>query len=259
MRVLLANDDGVQSPGLLALKQALDEVAEVFVLAPDRNWSITGRTKTLKRPLMVTEVTLADGSRALACDGTPSDCVALGLLGLMTDRPDVVISGVNLGPNLADDITYSGTVAAAMEGLVAGVPSIAVSIGTFDDFDFRAAGWFAAQLARHVVEQPIGRDVLLNVNVPNLPLDRIESVEITRLGKRIYRDVLIREESPDGPVQYFIGGEIPGGEPEPGTDIWALAENRISVTPIHLDLTNHRLVEVIGHWELWRDLLGATR
>ncbi len=250
MYILVTNDDGVDSEGLLLLKQALSQVGETVVIAPDQNWSTAGHNKTIQRPLSVTQVQLADGSLAFSTDGTPSDCVSLGILGILERKPDLVVSGINKGPNLGDDVTYSGTVAAAMEAVISGIPAIAVSLGDYYEWDFRFAAEFAAQLARKVGDDGIGGDVLLNVNVPNLPKEKIKGVEITRLGKRVYRDVLIKRKDTTGRVCYWIGGDVPSGLPLDGTDFKAITENKISITPIHLDLTNHSLIEHLQGWNL---------
>lgn len=248
--ILVTNDDGIDSEGLLALKQALQRIDAVTVVAPDRNWTAAGHTKTMHRPLRVARVKLADGDYGYSSDGTPSDCVALALLGFLEERPTLVVSGINKGPNLGSDITYSGTVAAAMEGVVCGVPSIAVSCAAYLEWEFTYAAEFAAQLAREVRRRGLAGDVLLNVNVPSLPRDQIAGVEITRLGRRTYRDQLIRRQDPFGRDYFWIGGEEPLGELEEGTDINAIAQRRVSVTPIHLDLTNHALIEHLKSWEL---------
>ncbi|MDP3046179.1 MAG: 5'/3'-nucleotidase SurE [Chloroflexota bacterium] len=250
--VLITNDDGVDAPGLLALKHALTSIARIIVIAPDRNWSAAGHTKTLSRPLSVRSVQLADGSSAFCTDGAPSDCVALATLGFVKQKIDAVIAGINHGPNLGDDITYSGTVAAAMEGSLAHIPSVAVSLDVYGSAEahYETAAGFAVDLIRRVLSDHLEPDVLLNVNVPNLAMAEITGVSITRLGKRIYRDVL--EERPDrdhGSV-YWIGGDCPTGLKEDGTDIQAVAEGRISVTPIHLDLTCHRIIRRLEGWEL---------
>lgn len=256
MLILLTNDDGVDSPGLHALRSAVGrlEGARVAVLAPDRNWSAAGHTKTMDRPLRMTEVTLPDGSTAYASDGTPSDCVALAVLGVLGEKPDLVISGINKGPNLADDITYSGTVAAAMEAVVNGVPGIAVSYTDRFAWEVGAAAEFAAGLAARAIERGLDADILLNVNVP---AGAVGGVEVTRLGKRAYFDYLVERLDPYGRRYYWIGGEEPGGAAEPGTDLAAVAAGRISVTPIHLDLTNHRLIEHLRGWSLEGLLSGA--
>jgi 5'-nucleotidase len=241
----------VHSPGLSALARALSTVEAVCVIAPDRNWTAAGHTKTLDRPLRISEVRLA-GTRlhGFASDGTPSDCVSLAFLGVAPERPRLVVSGVNTGANLGSDITYSGTVSAAMEGVVCGVPGIAVSQAFTSHWDFSAAAGFAAKLARRVLEAGLEHEVLLNVNVPSVPRRQLRGVQVTRLGKREYRDELIRRQDPLGRDYYWIGGERPGGVAEPGTDLHALECGYISVTPILLDLTNHGLMEQVASWGL---------
>ncbi|MCL5264044.1 MAG: 5'/3'-nucleotidase SurE [Chloroflexi bacterium] len=250
MYILVTNDDGIDSEGLLLLKQALAKVGEVAIIAPDHNWSTAGHTKTIQRPLRVNQVRLADGDVAYSTDGTPSDCVSLGVLGILERKPDLVVAGINKGPNLGDDVTYSGTVAAAMEGIISGIPSIAISLADYTKWDFTYAAQFAAQLAQHVMGNGLGSDVLLNVNVPSVPRSKIVGVEITRLGKRVYRDVLIEHRDSTGQLYYRIGGDVPSGLPLEGTDFKAITENKISITPIHLDLTNHQLIEHLRSWKL---------
>jgi 5'-nucleotidase len=249
--ILVTNDDGVDSPGLSALARALGQVDDVCVIAPNRNWTAAGHTKTLDRPLRVTEIKLP-GTRlsGFSSDGSPSDCVALGFLGLAPERPRLVVSGINTGPNLGSDITYSGTVSAAMEGVVSGVPAIAVSLADYYDLDFVYAAGFAARLARRVLGEGIESDVLLNVNVPRGRRKDIKGVEVTRLGRREYNDELIRRKDPFGRDYYWIGGSPPGGAGEPGTDLHAIAAGYVSVTPVQLDLTNHELIEHIASWRL---------
>jgi len=249
--ILVTNDDGVDSPGLSALARALSRVEAVCVIAPNRNWTAAGHTKTLDRPLRVTEITLP-GTRlsAYSSDGTPSDCVALGLLGLAPERPRLVVSGINTGPNLGSDITYSGTVSAAMEGVVSGVPAIAISLADYYEWNFLYAASFAARLARRVLRVGLESDVLLNVNVPRGRRADIKGVKVTRLGRREYNDELIRRKDPFGRDYYWIGGKPPGGAGEPGTDLHAVAGGYVSVTPIELDLTNHALIEQIAGWGL---------
>jgi len=248
--ILVTNDDGIDSEGLLRLKQALSDVDRVEVVAPNRNWTAAGHTKTMHRPLRIAEVTLADGSPAYSSDGSPSDCVALAFLGILDERPGLVFSGINKGPNLGSDLTYSGTLAAAMEGVVCGVPAVAVSLADSYQWDFSYAAEFSARLARHILENGLEKDVLLNVNVPHVPRHKVKGVVVTRLGKRIYRDELIRRTDPFGRDYFWIGGEPPAGELEEGTDIGAVHENYVSITPILMDLTNHTLIERISGWNL---------
>ena len=249
LHILVTNDDGVRSPGLLCLKQALEKVAKVTVFAPERNWSAAGHNRTMHKPLRVDEVSLADGSMAYASNGTPSDCVALALLGLVPERVDMVFSGINMGANLGQDITYSGTVAGAMEAAIYGLPAISISLCSFDPAaDFRAAGRIAAALAQTVFAEGLPKGVFLNVNVPALPLAALQGVQLTRLGRRVYKDVLLRREDPRGRPYYWIGGDAPGGELEPGTDVWAVEEGYISVTPIHMDMTAYHVLEQQARW-----------
>ena len=249
--ILLTNDDGYDSEGLLAAKQALARVGEVVVVAPERNWSASGHNRTMDKPLRVTKVHLTDGDEGFVSDGTPSDCVSLAVLGVLDRRPDLVVAGINKGANIADDITYSGTVAAAMEGALAGIPAIAVSlVDYFEEWDFAYAAEFTAKLAAAVQLHGLPTGVLLNVNVPPLPREKIAGVEITRLGKRIYRDMLIRREDPFGRPYYWLGGEMPHGVAEEGTDFQAVSEGRVSITPIHLDLTNYRLITTLAEWQI---------
>jgi len=248
--ILVTNDDGIRAPGLLALRDACAEVGDVTILAPNHNWSASGHVKTMHKPLRVSKVTLADGTSALSTTGAPSDAVALALLGLV-DRPiDLVVSGVNHGANLGHDVTYSGTVTAAMEAAISKVPAIAVSLNTREQADFEVAARFAASLAQQTLERGLPEGVLLNVNVPPLPADEIAGVRVTRMGLRIYRDELIQRVDPRGKPYYWIGGPAPTGVEEEGTDIWAVANGYISVTPIQLDLTAHNLLPAVREWEL---------
>jgi 5'-nucleotidase len=241
MRILLTNDDGVTSEGLFALYVALSPEHEVEVVAPDRNWSISGHSRIFDRPLRVNEVELRDGSKAYSCDGTPSDCVALATLGLLEKPPELVISGINNGNNLGDDITYSGTVAAAMEGIVSEIPSIAVSMYTKPIWPVEMGAGFIKRLVAQITEHGLAKDVLLNVNIPNLPEEEIKGVMVTRLGRRMYKDELHVGSDPRGNRYYWIGGaEPPVDKLEEGTDVWAIADGYVSITPIHLDLTSLR-------------------
>ena len=258
-RILVTNDDGVNAPGLLALKQALETVAEVTVFAPDHNWSAAGHTKTMHKPLRVEQVTLADGSEAYTTTGAPSDCVALALLGVLPFAPDLVVAGINEGPNLGHDITYSGTVAGAMEAIIFGLPGIAISRDFHDPEaadagegkgDFRAAVQFAHHLVQNVLQRKLPANVLLNVNVPARPASEIMGVRVTRLGRRVYRDVLVERKDPRGRPYYWIGGKPPTGKPEDGTDVGAVSRGYISVTPLNMDMTDFSLLDELAAWEL---------
>jgi 5'-nucleotidase len=251
--ILVTNDDGFDSPGLSALALALRKVDQVCVVAPDRNWTAAGHTKTLDRPLRMARVRLPNTRfEAHTTDGSPSDCVALAFLGLAPERPRLVVSGINTGPNLGSDITYSGTVSAAMEGVVWGVPAIAVSLDDRLEWDFSYAAAFAARLAKQVLVAELDHEVLLNVNVPRGRRKDIRGVQVTRLGRREYRDELIRRQDPFGRDYYWIGGGPPGGLGEPGTDLHAVAEGYVSITPIRMDLTNVDLLEQVRAWPIRR-------
>jgi 5'-nucleotidase len=263
--ILLTNDDGIEAPGLRALLGALKPLAQVTLFAPDHNWSAAGHTKTMHKPLRVSEYALPamspadepfeEGSLAYATTGAPSDCVALALLGILHDRPDLVVSGINQGPNLGYDLTYSGTVAAAMEAVIFGLPAVAISLDSYERSDFDYAGRVAALIVRWIVERGLPAGTFLNVNVPCLPPEKITGVTITRLGRRVYRDVLIKRQDPRGRPYYWIGGEPPGWHLDEGTDIWAVANGYVSITPIHLDMTAHDLTPKLEDWIV--DGLGA--
>ena len=247
--ILVSNDDGISGPGLLPLKHALDQVGEATIIAPDRQWSHSGHSKTMHKPLRIQEISLADGSPAYSSSGSPADCIALAVLGFLPELPDLVVSGINLGANVGQDITYSGTLAAAFEGTVSGIPSIAASLDSYEAGDFTYAAHFVARLAREVLARGLPKAVLLNVNVPHVPEGEIAGVEITKLGSRLYRDELIRRKDPRGRDYYWIGGERPTGDPSiEGTDIWALASNRVSITPLHLDVTDHGFMDELKAW-----------
>jgi 5'-nucleotidase len=256
--ILITNDDGVNAPGLMALKEELSTFARVTVYAPDRNWSAAGRTRTFHKPLRVSEVRLLDGSPGYVTNGTPSDCVSLALLGLLEERPKLVVSGINPGLNLGQDVTYSGTVAAAMEGVRGGIPSVAVSadVGAegeeADPLPYTAAAKIAGELASFILEKdPLPPGIILNVNAPRLPSGSPPKISLTRLGGKAYSNYLVKGEDPRGRNYYWISGDpltkIPAEER--GTDIWAVANGYISITPIHLDMTEYALLDRFREWE----------
>jgi 5'-nucleotidase len=253
MHILVTNDDGVNDPALLALVQAMRDLGKVTILAPDRNWSSSGHVKTLHRPLRIKEVQLSDGSTAFASDGAPSDCVALTLLGYVKEPIDIVVSGINPYPNLGYDLTYSGTVAAAMEAVILGKPGIAFSMdsrkGSGEPVDYRLAGKVAARITRTVLEKGLPPDVMLNVNIPNPPSEDFKDFKVTRQGKRIYRDKLVSRIDPMGRPYHWIGGEVPTGISENGTDIGELAAGHVSIMPIHLDLTAEHFMKDMLDWD----------
>jgi len=251
--ILVTNDDGVTAPGLLALAQEMRKIADVTIMAPDRNWSGSGHVKTLDRPLRVKDVVLADGSTATSSDGAPSDCVALALLGFFDKKFDLVVSGINPNANLGHDVTYSGTVTAAMEAMIWEVPGFAFSLGTNEQHQEPLDYSAAATIARQIVEKSRLRSLLpgmlLNVNVPYLPLDEIKGTRITRQGLRVYRDRLDRRVDPRGRNYFWIGGDAPTGIPEEGTDVGAVQAGYVSITPIQLDLTMYSAIPTIGDWD----------
>lgn len=253
MHILVTNDDGVQAPGLLALVQEMRQLGKVTVFAPDKNWSASGHVKTMERPLRVIETTLADGTPAFASDGAPSDCVALPLLGFIKEDIDLVVSGINPYANIGHDITYSGTVTAAMEAVIAGVKGIAVSLnspeGHKGPLDYSTAAIVARRVAEKAMANSLPRDVVLNVNVPYLNEDDLAGYMITRQGLRVYRDALDARIDPRGKPYFWIGGEAPTGVFENGTDFGALEDGYVSITPLQLDLTSYKAMEALRKWE----------
>ena len=270
MRVLLTNDDGIGAEGLHALRRAVAELdgVELHVIVPDSNRSATARSITPRSPLSVEEVELDDGSIAYATDGTPVDCVRFADLGLVGERPDLIVSGINHGSNLGDDITYSGTVAAALEGIVLGIPAVAISqqssareMGFIAgrSFDFALAANLGAGLVALLADEPLPAETLLNVNCP---AGEVEGIEVTGLGKRLYNDELrLVDEDGDGRRRYQIYGFEPSFEDEPGTDLAAVARGRVSITPVHFDLTDRKGLDRLRGWDLeamFRDALPSA-
>jgi 5'-nucleotidase len=251
MHILVTNDDGVWAPGLLALALEMRKLGRVTVFGPDRNWSASGHVKTLDRPLRVRETTLADGTAAFASDGAPSDCVALALLGLI-DPTDLVVSGINPHANISHDVTYSGTVTAAMEAVISNVKGLAVSLDSPEASQETLDYTTAAVVTRHIVERMMADGlpdgVVLNVNVPYLKEDQLKGYMITRQGLRVYRDALDQRLDPRGRPYYWIGGEAPTGIEEEGTDVGALAQGYVSITPLQLDLTYYKAMDVLKKW-----------
>lgn len=245
MLILVTNDDGVHSPGIVALAEALAPLGQVVVVAPDRERSAAGHSLTLHHPLRAEEIRPG----VFAVDGTPTDCVNLGIHGLLERRPDLVVSGINRGGNLGDDITYSGTVAAALEATLMGVPALALSKEgiSFQREDFLPASAYAAHLAAVVVEQGLPPDTFLNVNFPP---QSPRGIRLTRQGKRRYGDVVVEKVDPRGRKYYWIGVGNLGFEEAEGTDFAAIHAGFISITPLHLDLTNYRSFDTLSAWNL---------
>lgn len=236
--ILLTNDDGIREPGLELLAEALAPIGDVCVYAPDRQRSAVGHGVSLHHPLRVAELR----TNWYMVDGTPTDCVMLAVRALLGRRPDLVVSGVNPGANLGDDVTYSGTVAGAYEGMLLGVPSIAMSDVSYSPRHMDTAAAVAAKLAAYVLANGLPEDTTLNVNVPDVPIADLKGVAITRMGRRTYQDEIVRREDPRGGVYYWIGGSAPSHVREVGTDFEAIEQGFVSVTPLHRDLTNHAVL-----------------
>ena len=242
--ILVTNDDGIDAGGIRALGRALAPLGEIYTVAPDRERTAAGHALTLSRPLRARAV----GPRRFSVDGTPTDCVTLGVMRLLPRKPDLVASGINHGTNLGDDVTYSGTVSAAFEATLLGIPAFAVSVDGCGRFRFQPAADFACALARRVLDEGLPRATLLNVNVPDLPTARIRGVAITRQGRREYREMIVEKADPRGRTYYWIGGADPVWAPVPDSDAAALVAGRISITPLHLDLTHHRARAALRPW-----------
>jgi 5'-nucleotidase len=253
MNILVTNDDGVHAPGLLALAQEMRKLGVVTVFAPDRNWSASGHVKTMERPLRVRETILADGTPAFTSDGAPSDCVALPLLGLLKDKIDLVVSGINPFANIGHDVTYSGTVTAAMEAVIAGVKGVAVSLdspeGFTDPLDYSCAAAVARRVVEKAITDGLPDGVVMNINVPYLKESELKGYMVTRQGLRVYHDALDSRLDPRGKPYYWIGGQMPSGVDEPGTDYGALRAGYVSITPLQLDLTYYKAMDALKKWE----------
>lgn len=245
MRILISNDDGYLAPGIQVLAKALEAVADITVVAPDRNRSASSHSLTLTRPLHVADH--KNGFKSV--DGTPSDCVHLAITGLMKDnQPDMVISGINDGPNLGDDVLYSGTVAAATEGRFLGFPAIAVSMGGFNPWNFESAGIAVVKLVESLLKQPLNHDTILNVNVPDLPWGQIKGFKATRLGNRHKAEDVIIGSDPRGEDIFWVGPPGPEQDAGEGTDFHALREGYVSVTPLQIDLTRYESMADLSDW-----------
>jgi len=245
--ILVTNDDGIEAPGLKMLAEQLEPLGEVHVVAPDREQSAVGHSLTLRHPLRIAEV----GPRVTAVEGTPTDCLLLAFYRILPAKPAIVFSGINFGWNLGDDVTYSGTVSAAFEATLLGIPAVAVSTGrNGKKVYYDVAAKFAAKIGRKVLEEGLPADTLLNVNLPMLPASRIKGVEVTRQGRRVYDDVIVEKEDPRGRAYFWIGNGEARWSEAGGTDIEAIRKGKISVTPIHLDLTNHSAIEELKGWKM---------
>jgi 5'-nucleotidase len=246
MKILLTNDDGIDAPGIKALAVALENIGDITLIAPDRERSAIGHALTLHHPLRATQT----GNNSYAVDGTPTDCINLGIHCLMADKPDLVISGINNGGNLGDDITYSGTVSAAMEATLMGIPSFAVSLVTNGiNSNYHVAAQFAAQLAMIVNNNGLPNDTFLNVNIPDIPSKQILSPVITTQGRRRYEGTIIDKIDPRGRNYYWIGSVEMNFLEIEGSDYHAVTNGHISITPLHLDFTNYNSISILKNWQ----------
>lgn len=244
MKILISNDDGVYAPGIIALAKEMATFAEILVVAPDRDMSATSKALTLRHPLRIKTIR----PNWIAVEGTPTDSVHLALTGIMDEKPDLVVSGINNGSNLGDDVFYSGTVAAAMEGRYLGVPSIAISLAGEKRTHYDTAAKVAGTLVKKLLADPLPKDTFLNVNVPDLPFEQLGSMEVARLGKRHCAERMQKETDPRGHDIYWIGPAGREQDAGPGTDFHAVRNGHVSLTPITMDLTHYKLFEQISHW-----------
>ncbi|NLK52337.1 MAG: 5'/3'-nucleotidase SurE [Syntrophomonadaceae bacterium] len=244
MRILLTNDDGIQAPGLDTLRRALEEIAVVTVVAPDRERSATGHGITVDYPIRVAEYIFPDSpTQGWVIDGTPTDCVKLAVCALLEEPPDLVVSGINRGGNLGTDVLYSGTVSAAIEGIILGIPSIAVSLNSFDfQADYRYAASLTQRLCKEFKEWNLPPDAMLNVNVPAVPEAEIQGIQVTKLGIRRYEDVFQKRMDPRGRIYFWLAGNIVDNDEDQDTDVMFIKNNYVTITPVHFDLTNYQLL-----------------
>jgi len=239
--ILVTNDDGFFSKGIQTLAEVLQELGEVYIVAPDRDRSAVSHALTMHRPLKVDLIK----EKCFSVNGTPTDCVVVGVKKLLPREPDLLVSGINKGANLGEDVTYSGTVSAAIEGTILNVPSFAISLVGERPFRYETASHFALRIAKFVLEKKLPTDTLLNVNVPNKALQEIKGIKVTNQGKRSYENSIHEIYSPWGEKQYWIGGGIVSWQKMEGTDIQAIMENYVSVTPLHIDLTNYQALDYL--------------
>jgi 5'-nucleotidase len=244
MHILITNDDGYLAPGIRILADTLSAIADITVVAPDRNKSGASNSLTLMRPLRVQKTSGDDYN----VDGTPTDCVQLAISGLLDNKPDMVVSGINNGSNLGDDVLYSGTVAAAMEGRYLGLPALAVSLAGKREENYQVAAQITRQIIEKLVVNPIPNDSILNINVPDLPLSDLQSIKATRLGLRHKAEKMVMQTDPHGSPIYWVGPPGDAQDAGPGTDFFAIEQNQVSVTPLQVDLTRHGSIDSLQHW-----------
>ncbi|KEO84321.1 5'/3'-nucleotidase SurE [Tumebacillus flagellatus] len=251
MRILLSNDDGIGAEGIRVLARELAAIGEVYVVAPDRQRSAAGHGITLHKPLFLEEHDFGPGIHAYGLSGTPADCVKFGVTELMKDvKPDLVVSGINAGSNLGNDVMYSGTVSAAIEGSIQGIPAIAVSQCGSEPFDYQGAAEFTKRLIGEVLQNGIEPDTILNVNYPPLLPREVQGVRITSIGKRRYENHYDKRTNPRGVSYYWLAGPLKKLEQEPDADIRAVREGFISVSPVHFDFTHRRMIDTLKTWSL---------
>lgn len=246
IRILISNDDGVNSEGLRALAGVLQTLGEVFIVAPDRDQSAASHALSLYRPLRMEEIS----QNTYSVDGTPTDCINLAVNGILKDKkPDLIVSGINKGENLGDDITYSGTVSAAMEGTLLEIPSVAVSVVNKNGFRFDTASFYALMIAKYVLRRGLPKGTFINLNIPSLPKEEIKGIKVTRQGKRVYGEPIVENVDPRGRKYYWIGGNELGFLDIENSDIIAINQGYVSITPIKLDLTDYDFLERLN-WDL---------
>jgi len=255
MHIVITNDDGIFAPGIHALAKAARKLGKVTVIAPDRNWSVCGHSKSIGRPLRVDPYVFPEADAAWVCDGSPSDCSALAGLGFLEEPVDLLLSGINPTPNLSQDFTYSGTVMAAAEATFWDLPAAAFSIDCprvkQSEIDFSPAVWVLPRVVKYLKENKLPRFSFLNVNCPNLPPEKLKGIRLTRSGTRIYNDVLVRKTDPFGRPYYWFGGDPPASTEEEDTDGKVMKDGFISITPLCQDLTDQRSLEQMRSWE-WK-------
>ena len=244
MRILLSNDDGYFAPGLSALFESLSGLGDIVVVAPEQNRSGASNSLTLDRPLFLKKAP----SGFYFVNGTPTDCVHLAVTGMLDDLPDIIVSGINHGANMGDDTIYSGTVAAATEGFLLGIPSIAISLTSFEGNNFLTAGRVARELVERFIRDPIKEPVLLNVNVPDIPYEQLKGMEVTRLGRRHKAEAVVKMTSPRNETVYWVGAAGAAAEAGPGTDFNAVERSCVSITPLQIDLTHTAQLPAVRHW-----------
>lgn len=244
MHILLSNDDGYLAEGLATLAQALRPYADISVVAPDRNRSAASNSLTLERPLRA----FSTENGFIKVDGTPTDCVHLAITGLLQNEPDMVFAGINHGSNLGDDVIYSGTVAAATEGRFLGLPAVAISLASHNPQHFATAGHVAVTLLKQLLDKPLPKDTLLNINVPDVPLNELKGYQATRLGQRHKSEPVVESRDPRGRIIYWVGPAGAEQDAGPGTDFYAIASGYVSVTPLQLDLTLYEQLNAIKDW-----------